>query len=56
MTHDVKLDFHPVTCWVVNGDVFQAAHGPAGWTSSGVEPPPFQLTCGVKQHPVAMEE
>jgi len=30
-------DFHPVARWVVNGDVGQAAHGPAGLTNSGNE-------------------
>ena len=51
-----KLDFHPVACRVVNGDVVQAAHGPTGSTNSGVVPPPFQLTYSVNQHPVAMKE
>ena len=49
--YDAKLDFHPVDRWVVNGDVVQASHGPAGSTNSCMIPPPFQLTHGVKQHP-----
>ena len=53
---DVKLNFHPVARWVINGDVVQAAHGLAGSTNSSVVPQPFQLTYGVKQHLVhAME-
>jgi len=32
---EVKLDFHPVVRWVVNGDVLQAAHGPANRISIG---------------------
>jgi len=56
LPHDAKLNFHLVACWIVSGDVVQAAHGPAGSTNSGVVPPPFQLTYGVKQQPVAKEE
>jgi len=48
--------FHSVARWVVNEDVVQAAHGPAESTNSVVVPPLFQLTYGVKQHSVAMEE
>jgi len=50
---DAKLDFYSVARWIVNGDVVQAAHG---WTNSGLAQSTFQLTYGVKQHPVATEE
>jgi len=56
---NVKLDFHPIARWVVNGDVVQATHSPTsptGSINSGVIPSPFQITYGIEQHPVAMEK
>jgi len=35
---DVKLDFHPVARWVVNGDVVQAAQFRRGTTTIPVYP------------------